>query len=163
SKIRSFSIPKRKWDLKNLQEYFGDQFEESHDAWLIPCKHRLNRPATRGESAKAEKALGVRFPASLCELLRQTDGAQRFIVSLPGLGSSARRRRQVYFKMFGASEIVEVNSRLWENFRSIFADDPTVNPTEPLNYVAFCDAGNANYQALHLEGQRRGKVFLLQH
>jgi hypothetical protein len=48
-----------------------------------------------------------------------------------------------------------------QTFLEAYADDHEFEDVRSLNYMAFCDATNDNYQAVVIDGQHGNRVFLL--
>src|SRR5687767_10559857 len=85
SKIPTLSIPKQQYTIEQVQKIFGHNIHEASDAWLVPCKHRINPPATRSDVEKAQQALGFKFPAGLSAFFQQCNGARLFVAPRLGL------------------------------------------------------------------------------
>ncbi len=65
------------------------------------------------------------------------------------------------YRLFSCSELLRINRLLLEIFLGAYSDDPEFNNVRALNYMAFCDAADDNYQAIVIDGQHPSRVFLL--
>lgn len=162
SRIECLSVPKGHYDRDRATRRFGNIASESSTCWSVPCSHLFKAPASREQIDTAESQLGFRVPDSYKCFLSMSDGAELFRRPVPSLVQSAPTLWIPRFSLFGCDELVRVNKLLFERFRFHYADDPEFKGTSTLNYIAFCDADNNNYQALYTSRATNDSfVFLL--
>jgi hypothetical protein len=67
----------------------------------------------------------------------------------------------IRYRLLGTWELVELNYRLRNDFRSTLGNGPEDKKTPELNYVAFCDVTDGHFLAILLHGRSKGRVFFL--
>lgn len=158
SKTTELAIPKRQYDRTRVVSAFGDTVGESDHSWIVQCSHSLNAPADDEQIAEAQRQLGFSIPEEYKRFLRISNGAKLFVV--------ARNRPQggephVRYHLLSCDELVETNLFLRRTFLDAYSDDPEYKGVRNVNYMAFGDATNDNYQAIVVDGPYMGQVFLL--
>ena len=113
--------------------------------------------------ASAEEQLGLVIPAQYKALLKVTDGARLFCIRTPWLDSDFPESAHVWYRLFSCEELVRVNRELVQVFRRVYSDDSEFRECRQLNYLAFCDADDGNYQAMLARPDCDRRVFLLFH
>lgn len=152
------AIPKRLYDRNRVVSAFGDSVRESDDSWMVQCSHALNAPADDEQIAEAERQLGFSISDEYKQFLRISNGAKLFVVARnrPQGGEPHERHH-----LLSCEELVETNLLLRRIFLGAYAGDPEYKNVRDVNYMAFCDGTNDNYQAIVLDGPYMGRVFLL--
>jgi SMI1 / KNR4 family (SUKH-1) len=164
--IDKLEIPKTSpYDPTLVREVFGGNVEETDRAWLIPCTHSLNPPASLQQVRDAEAKLGMVFPAQLSILLELCDGAKLFVAAQAGRDESFPKQQHLHvrYRLFGSEELVDVNRGLWSYFKSRIDGYPEHQNLSGLNYVALGDATNGDYYGIGLDGEKKDQVFLVHH
>jgi hypothetical protein len=158
------AIPKSIHRLDHIEAVFGAVAGETNESWLVPCSHVFNPPATVEQIEAAERRLGLSFPDEYKRFLTIANGAKLFIVRRRWIQESFPGSDSVRHYLFGCDELVRLNNKLLATFLANYAGDPEYKQTTAVNYLAFCNAEDGNYQAFHLESAVRTKpVFLLFH
>jgi hypothetical protein len=150
------------YNQSDLLKSVGKIDAETEHEWLIPCWHILNPPAALAEINEAQTKLGYKFPEELVHFLQLADGARLYCLSRPRWINTFPSALYQRYRIFSATELVELNQDLLNRFRHTYENDPAFRG-KSLNYVAFCDAHNDNYLAILLRGRGKGKVFFLDH
>jgi hypothetical protein len=154
--IKELAIPKRQRTHEQVTFAYGEP-TDSRGQWLVHCSHRLRKPASTREIRQAEGKLGFRLPREYVRFLKVTNGAKLFCIPMRYDPKEIHTRHH----LFGTRELVSMNRKLFRIFRECYKDDPEYCNVNAVNYLAFCDAYDGNYQSFLLEEQGRGKVFLL--
>ena len=125
---------------------------------MVPCYHSLNKPASAQQISKTEKSLGRSIPDEYKRFLTLANGGKLFIAPRNRSSGGAPHER---YRLFSCEDLTRVNAFLLTTFQEAYADDPELGDGQ-LNYVAFCDAADDNYQAIvTAAGPRTNSVFLL--
>jgi hypothetical protein len=156
------AIPKEEYDEELIAAQFGTIDGETEDAWLVACSHRIKPPATFEQIRDAEARLGFRIPDDYRQFLAITDGANLFAAPGPSFPDPSIKNPYVRFALFGCEDLVRMNAILLWQFREVYSVEAEFEAATQLNYLAFCDAGDADFQAL-LRDANDHRVFLLFH
>jgi SMI1 / KNR4 family (SUKH-1) len=159
----SLAIPKEAHSLHNVESVFGPILGETDRAWLVRCSHTYYAPATESEIQETEKELGFPIPSEYKEFLKITNGARLFCVPRRWLHDTFPNAMHVRFDVFGCARLAKAYKSLFKVFREVYADDPEYRSCAHLNYMAFCDAEDGNFQALLLDEKQNKQVFMLFH
>ena len=159
----TLAIPKSIHTLENVEFVFGPIAGETKDAWLVQCSHAFHPPASLLEIREAEQQLGFPFPSQYRDLLQITNGARLFCVPRKWLEQTSPGAMHIRFELYGCNELVRMNKRIRETFLGAYADDPEYKECRQLNYMAFCNAEDGNFQSLLLEDVLNSQIFLLFH
>jgi hypothetical protein len=156
--LATLAIPKSQHGRSRVVSAFGGISGDCSDSWFVPCSHALNTPADSQQIAETERELGYLIPDEYKLFLEISNGAKLFIVP--------RDRPQggdphVRYHLFGCEELLEVNRLLLATFLAAYANDTEYRNVRALNYMAFCDAADDNYQAAVVAGPHTNRVFLL--
>jgi hypothetical protein len=162
---KELAMPKATYERSDVDVFVaGDVIHETEQYWLVPCGHITNVPATAEQVAWMEKETGLKVPEQLSQFLFLSNGAKLFcLYSIGWDGVRLPDPSCMRYPIFSASEIVELNKELWDNFWDALGDDPDFCHTTRLNYIAFCDAHDGNYLAILVEEPYVGQVFFLHH
>jgi hypothetical protein len=161
--IYALNVPKKDVDPETIRRVFADEFGETAVAWLLRCYHEKNAPVSDEKIRGVEKALNIEVPHGYQEFLRMCDGAKLFIVSRKGKHELFPDSRHIRYHLFGVRELVEMNRKLFDEFRTFLGTDPAYKDMLKSNYLAFCDVADGNFLSILLEGKDQGKVFLMNH
>jgi hypothetical protein len=161
--LRVLEVPRDLFTRKDVKFVFGEQVEEGGRSWLIPCTHVTSEPADEQDIDYAEQELGFAVPDQYKRFLRITNGAKLFCAEQKWLLADFPGSMHIRYNLFGCRELVAMNQQLLKTFRASYKDDPEYSETNGLNYVAFCDAADGNYQAMLLDQQVSKEVFFLFH
>jgi hypothetical protein len=158
AQIATLAIPKSLHDRNRVISAFGGICGESEQSWFVSCSHLLNTPANARQITETEKQLGYSIPEEYKQFLTVSNGAKLFI--------TPRNRSQggpphVRYHLFSCDELVRVNQVLLQTFLAAYASDDEFKEVRSLNYMAYCDAADDNYQAMVIEGVHRNRIFLL--
>ncbi len=158
AKITTLAIPKSLHNKEQIISAFGGTIGDTTESWLVPCFHSLNAPAQAEHIIETEKQLGYSIPAEYKQFLSVSNGAKLF--------NATRNRPQtgsphIRYHLFSCDELLKINRFMLQTFLEAYADDPEFEDVRSLNYMAFCDATNDNYQAVVIDSQHRNRVFLL--
>jgi hypothetical protein len=96
------------------------------------------------------------------QFLAITDGANLFAAPGPSFPDPSIKNPYVRFALFGCEDLVRMNAILLWQFREVYSVEAEFEAVTQLNYLAFCDAGDADFQAL-LRDANDHRVFLLFH
>lgn len=161
--FRYLEVPKALYSDEAVTFVYGDIRGETDACWLVDCSQVLGPPAKTEEIESIEKQLGLPVPEQYKEFLRIADGAKLFAVSTPWLEPEFPDAVHVRHSIFGCRELVLANRELASTFRGFYANDPEYEKCQQVNYIAFCDADDGNYQAMLLEPPSDRRIFLLFH
>ncbi len=159
--VHMLAVPKDRYSYARVIELFGGVASETGEAWLIRCQHAPNPPAIMEQLSNTERALGFHLPESLHQFYQLADGGRFFTVPALWLEPAFPDAEYSRYRIYSTAELPIINGNLLNQFQSNFGDDPDFQDIRSLNYIAFCDAHNGHHLVLLLEGQERGKVFLL--
>jgi hypothetical protein len=168
--VRSLSIPKPEvhWAGRNLEwmnRVFANGFRQTDTTWEVACMHLLSPPASEGDIANVAESLEISVPSDLREFWQISNGAELFVAMCRGEEACIRdsmspgSSRIVRYKLSGTSDIIRLNRDLFRIFKECYPDCKDMK----LNYIAFCEAMDGNYQSMLLEQPGLGKVFMLHH
>jgi hypothetical protein len=161
--VRNLEVPKSCLSNEQVVLLSDAIAGETQTSWLIECSHALNPPATVESIESAEKDLGFPIPEQYRRFLEVADGAELFVVPTPWLGPEFQSPAHVWYRLFGCRKLTEVNLELFRAFRDVYSDDPELRDCHRLNYLAFCDADDSNYEAMLVQEGMDRRVFLLFH
>lgn len=132
---------------------------EERDLWLIRCSHLIHDPIGEDEIRAVKQH--IELPPQLETLLAETNGAELFRLHYKPDGFSSYWIAR--YRILSASELIRANQDILQAFRGYSQNDPPYRDMHKLNYVAFCDIGDANYLAISIEETDYGNVFFLDH
>jgi hypothetical protein len=161
--MHRLTVPKKDVTLQTITSVFAEDYLEIDDGWSLRCYHERNAPVSDEEIRELERALSIKVPQGYQEFLQMSNGARLFIVSRKGKHEVFPGSRHIRYNLFGASELVEINRKLFGEFRTFLGTDPAYKDMLKSNYLAFCDVADGNFLSILLEGRARGRVFFMNH